>query len=84
VKPEALIRDLCRQARGCPPQANLFGDFDRIDDLEMRLDFCQHAENWSNRMILGVSLLVMNSLAEKEGRAGQVRMICPDPPYGID
>jgi adenine-specific DNA-methyltransferase len=83
VKPEALIRDLRRQSRGCPPQANLFGDFDRIDDPEMRLDFYQHAENWSNRMILGDSLLVMNSLAEKEGLRGQVQMIYLDPPFGI-
>ena len=83
VKPEALIRDLRRQARGCDPQANLFGGFDRIDDPEMKLDFYQHAENWSNRMILGDSLLVMNSLAEKEGLKGQVQMIYLDPPYGI-
>ena len=83
VKPEALIRDLRRQVRGCDPQADLFGDFDRIEDPEMRLDFYQHAENWSNRMILGNSLLVMNSLAEKEGLKGQVQMIYLDPPYGI-
>jgi adenine-specific DNA-methyltransferase len=83
VKPEALIRDLRRQAGGCEAQANLFGDFDRIEDAEMRLDFYQHAENWSNRMILGDSLLVMNSLAEKEGLRGQVQMIYLDPPYGI-
>lgn len=73
VKPEALIRDLRRVAKGCAAQANLFGDFDRIDDPEMRLDFYQHAENWSNRMILGDSLLVMNSLAEKEGLRGRCR-----------
>ena len=83
VKPEALIRDLHRQAQGCEAQADLFGDFDRIEDPEMRLDFYQHAENWSNRMILGDSLLVMNSLAEKEGLKGQVQMIYLDPPYGI-
>jgi adenine-specific DNA-methyltransferase len=83
VKPEALIRDLRRQAGGCEAQANLFGDFDRIEDAEVRLDFYQHAENWSNRMILGDSLLVMNSLAEKEGLRGQVQMIYLDPPYGI-
>ncbi len=83
VKPEALIRDLRRQAGGCEAQANLFGDFDRIEDAELRLDFYQHAENWSNRMILGNSLLVMNSLAEKEGLRGQVQCIYLDPPYGI-
>ena len=83
VKPEALIRDLHRQAHGSEAQANLFGDFDRIEDPELKLDFYQHPENWSNRMILGDSLLVMNSLAEKEGLKGQVQMIYLDPPYGI-
>jgi adenine-specific DNA-methyltransferase len=49
VKPEALICDLRRQAGGCDPQAICSRDFDRIEDPKMRLDFCQHAENWSNR-----------------------------------
>ncbi len=84
VLPEALIRDLQRQARkGSAPQADLFGGFDRIEDPETRLEFYAHAENWSNRMVLGDSLLVMNSLAEKEGMRGQVQMIYLDPPYGI-
>jgi adenine-specific DNA-methyltransferase len=84
VLPEALIRDLRRQSRqGAVPQANLFGDFDRIADPQAKLEFYVHAENWSNRMILGDSLLVMNSLAEKEGLRGQVQMIYLDPPYGI-
>ena len=84
VLPEALIRDLQRQTRqGASPQADLFGDFDRIADPEDKLEFYAHAENWSNRMILGDSLLVMNSLAEKEGLRGQVQMIYLDPPYGI-
>ena len=82
--PEALIRDLLRVSReGVEPQADLFGGFDRIADHETRLEFYRHAENWSNRMILGDSLLVMNSLAEKEGLRGQVQMIYLDPPYGI-
>ena len=84
VLPEALIRDLLRVSReGAEPQADLFGGFDRIADPETRLEFYRHAENWSNRMILGDSLLVMNSLAEKEGLRGQVQMIYLDPPYGI-
>lgn len=84
VLPEALIRDLQRQTRqGVPPQADFFGSFDRIHDPEAKLEFYGHAENWSNRMILGDSLLVMNSLAEKEGLRGQVQMIYLDPPYGI-
>ena len=82
--PEALIRDLQRvSAKEAAPQADLFGGFDRITDEAARLEFYQHAENWSNRMILGDSLLVMNSLAEKEGLRGQVQMIYLDPPYGI-
>jgi len=82
--PEALIRDLQRvSAKEAAPQADLFGSFDRITDEAARLEFYQHAENWSNRMILGDSLLVMNSLAEKEGLRGQVQMIFLDPPYGI-
>ncbi len=83
VLPAALIRDLKRVSKGCEAQADLFGGFDRISDPEMRMEFYQHAENWSNRMILGDSLLVMNSLAEKEGLRGQVQCIYFDPPYGI-
>ena len=84
VLPEALIRDLQRQSRhGTEPQADLFGGFDRIADAETKLEFYAHAENWSNRMILGDSLLVMNSLAEKEGLRGQVQCIYMDPPFGI-
>jgi adenine-specific DNA-methyltransferase len=83
VLPEALIRDLKRQSAGAAPQADLFGGFDRIADAETKLEFYTHAENWSNRMILGDSLLVMNSLAEKEALRGQVQMIYLDPPYGI-
>jgi adenine-specific DNA-methyltransferase len=80
--PEALIRDLQRvSAEEVVPQADLFGGFDRIKDEATRLEFYQHAENWSNRMILGDSLLVLNSLAEKEGLRGQVQMIYLDPPY---
>lgn len=65
----ALMR---RQEEDARPQSDLFGDFDRIVDPEIKLDFYQSPENWSNRMILGDSLLVMNSLAEKEGLKGQV------------
>src|SRR5208282_4493308 len=47
------------------------------------IEFYKHAHNWSNRLIAGDSLLVMNSLLEKEGMAGQVQMVYFDPPYGI-
>lgn len=51
--------------------------------LRDAVDFYKHAHNWSNRLVLGDSLLVMNSLLEKEGMAGKVQMIYFDPPYGI-
>jgi adenine-specific DNA-methyltransferase len=60
----------------------LFADFNGIE-FEKMVEFYQHSQNWSNRVILGDSLLVMNSLAEKEGLKGKVQMIYIDPPYGI-
>lgn len=57
--------------------------FDDAKPLREALDFYKHKENWSNRLIAGDSLLVMNSLLEKEGMAGKVQMVYFDPPYGI-
>ncbi|MCJ7564836.1 MAG: site-specific DNA-methyltransferase, partial [Candidatus Aminicenantes bacterium] len=51
--------------------------------LREAIEFYQHAHGWSNRLIAGDSLLVMNSLLEKEGMAGKVQMVYLDPPYGI-
>lgn len=51
--------------------------------LREAIDFYKHKENWANRLIAGDSLLVMNSLLEKEGMAGKVQMMYFDPPYGI-
>ncbi len=79
------------QGEGSPPgrgqgegssQPSLFADFNNIPFEEL-VDFYHHEQNWANRMILGDSLLVMNSLAEKENLKGQVQMIYIDPPYGI-
>jgi adenine-specific DNA-methyltransferase len=61
----------------------LFADFNGIEDFDKKVDFYHHDQNWSNRMILGDSLLVMTSLAEKEGLKGKVQTIYFDPPYGI-
>lgn len=47
------------------------------------IDFYGHGHNWSNRLVAGDSLLVMNSLLEKEGMRGKIQMIYVDPPYGI-
>ncbi|MFZ2910738.1 MAG: site-specific DNA-methyltransferase, partial [Candidatus Desulfobacillus denitrificans] len=56
-----------------------------FENLPLReaIDFYKHERDWSNRLIAGDSLLVMNSLLQKEGMAGQVQMIYLDPPYGI-
>ena len=77
-----LARNSQSRRKGAAPE--LFGDFNGIK-FEQLIEFYQHKDgvNWANRMILGDSLLVMNSLAEKEGLKGQVQMIYIDPPYGI-
>ncbi len=84
IHPQALIEDIRAEAAGAKnePQASLFSDFNGIR-FEEYIEFYQHAQNWSNRLILGDSLLVMASLAEKEGLKGKVQMVYMDPPYGI-
>ena len=87
VHPKALIDDLIRLggANGEPAgeQIDLFADFNGLPDGNARTEFYRHDANWSNRMILGDSLQVMASLAEREGLRGQVQCIYVDPPYGI-
>jgi adenine-specific DNA-methyltransferase len=83
IAPRAIIEDLRKeQQEGQPRQASLFADFNGME-LEKRVEFYQHAQRWTNRMILGDSLLVMASLAEKEGLKSKVQMVYLDPPYGI-
>jgi adenine-specific DNA-methyltransferase len=89
VHPKVLIDDLLRASRATQPQPDgeqldLFADFNGIPDGADKTDFYQHEQNWSNRMILGDSLQVMASLAEREGLRGQVQCIYLDPPYGIE
>jgi adenine-specific DNA-methyltransferase len=86
VHPKVLIDDLRRQSasgRDAEEQFNLFADFNGLPSDDARTEFYQHDANWSNRMILGDSLQVMASLAEREGLRGQVQCIYLDPPYGI-
>ena len=88
IHPKAIIADLQRQAaarRAAVSDAgpDLFADFNGLSDPEARLEFYQHDQHWSNRMILGDSLQVMASLAEREGLRGKVQCIYFDPPYGI-
>lgn len=64
-------------------QMSLFSSMEENPPLREAVEFYKHRHNWSNRLVAGDSLLVMNSLIEKEGLAGQVQMIYIDPPYGI-
>ena len=91
VHPKALVADLLRQPKnGLKPnedadgyQTDMFADFNGLPEGADRTEFYQHDANWSNRMILGDSLQVMASLAEREGLQGKVQCIYIDPPYGI-
>ena len=87
VHPKALIDDLIRHGgahdESSSEQIDLFADFNGLPEGTAGTEFYQHDANWSNRMILGDSLQVMASLAEREGLRGQVQCIYIDPPYGI-
>lgn len=87
VHPKAIIDDLKRksdeEAGNDDEQIDLFSDFSSVDEDAERTDFYQHESNWTNRMILGDSLQVMASLAEREGLRGKVQCVYLDPPYGI-
>lgn len=83
IHPKAIIDDIKRTPRAEEKdQIDLFADFNGIDP-EARTEFYQHDQHWSNRMILGDSLQVMASLAERESLKGKVQCIYFDPPYGI-
>jgi adenine-specific DNA-methyltransferase len=88
VHPKVLIDDLLRcteRAEAGRPgfQTDLFADFNGLPDDATKTEFYKHDANWTNRMILGDSLQVMASLAEREGLRGKVQCIYLDPPYGI-
>ena len=88
VHPKVLIDDLLRTSREREHEAgqttaDLFADFNGIPKDVDKTEFYQHDQNWTNRMILGDSLQVMASLAEREGLRGRVQCIYFDPPYGI-
>ena len=90
IHPKFLIDDLARQSQKRRQEAeqdtapSLFAElFDGDLDIEAKTEFYAHKQNWSNRMILGDSLMVMASLAEREGLKGEVQCIYMDPPYGI-
>ena len=95
VHPKVLIDELLRQTKAAKKDAaaaagkkqqqsfDLYDDFNGVPEGDAKTEFYQHDQNWSNRMILGDSLQVMASLAEREGLRGKVQCIYFDPPYGI-
>jgi adenine-specific DNA-methyltransferase len=90
VHPKVLVDDLKRESErqrdATQPQAaqvDMFGDFNGLPNDGAKTEFYQHDAHWANRMILGDSLAVMASLAEREGLRGKVQCIYFDPPYGI-
>ena len=86
IHPKAIIDDLTRQARSrrdaASVEPDLFADFNGLGEAD-KTEFYRHEQNWQNRMILGDSLQVMASLAQREGLRGKVQCVYLDPPYGI-
>jgi adenine-specific DNA-methyltransferase len=87
VHPKAIVDDLRRRAKANEAAQDevpdLFADFNGLADPDARTEFYEHDQHWTNRLILGDSLHVMASLAEREGMRGKVQCIYFDPPYGI-
>jgi len=81
IDPRRIIETVRKEEEKIPIQLSLF-EIER-KPLREAIEFYKHKENWSNRLIAGDSLLVMNSLLEKEGMGGKVQMVYFDPPYGI-
>jgi len=80
IDPRRIMESVRKEKTG-PQQMSLFEEDKK--PLREAIEFYKHKENWSNRLIAGDSLLIMNSLLEKEGMGGKVQMIYIDPPYGI-
>ena len=87
IAPETLIQNLYKVTEVPSAQGNLFNElFGKAlekDELEKVSEYYHHQDGWTNRLIQGDSHLVMTSLLEREGMAGQVQCIYVDPPYGI-
>lgn len=83
IDPITIIEAVRKRNGKKSVQLSLFESADENPPLREAIEFYKHKHNWSNRLIAGDSLLVMNSLLEKEGMAGKVQMIYIDPPYGI-
>jgi len=84
IDPATILEKILRQEQ--TTQQTIFSYFDNPEDhlpISNAIEFYKHDQNWSNRLVAGDSLLVMNSLLEKEGMEGRIQMIYIDPPYGI-
>ena len=82
IDPRTIV-EAVRKRNGNVYQGSLFDDPKENPPIRQAIDFYRHRHNWTNRLIAGDSLLVMNSLLQKEGLGGQVQTIYVDPPYGI-
>ena len=90
IAPETLINNLYKVTETQPAQLDMFSNANALfgnalekDEMEKVSEYYQHQDGWTNRLIQGDSHLVMASLLEREGMAGQVQTIYLDPPYGI-
>jgi len=82
IDPHTII-DAVRKQSNDSQQLSLFDSPQENRPIRQAIEFYKHQQNWTNRLIAGDSLLVMNSLLEKEGLGGKVQTIYIDPPYGI-
>ena len=82
IDPRTIVEAVRRRNRE-KLQFSLFSAPEENPPIRQAIEFYKHRHNWTNRLIAGDSLLVMNSLVEKEGMAGKVQMVYIDPPYGI-
>jgi adenine-specific DNA-methyltransferase len=83
IDPRTIIEAVRKTNGPKHEQLSLFATPEENPPIREAIEFYKHKHNWSNRLIAGDSLLVMNSLLEKEGMAGKVQMVYIDPPYGI-
>ncbi len=83
IDPKRIVKAFLKSESSSPKQISLFEEPDNEPPLNKAIDFYSHDQDWTNRLVAGDSLLVMNSLLTKEGMAGKVQMVYIDPPYGI-
>ena len=82
IDPRTIV-EAVRKRQSADPQPSLFAMPEENPPLRQAIEFYKHRHNWTNRLVAGDSLLVMNSMLEKEGLGGRVQTVYIDPPYGI-